>query len=975
MPLGDHAFAGCDKLEKVKAGVTKIGPYAFADCPELLTIDSPVTEVGDHAFENCGNLAGVIAADGCDVGEKAFAGSGVNSINGKMKNIGSGAFEGCVNLGPDINNLKCYGSMEPGAFKGCSMLSTVVIEGDTETQIGDHAFEDCTALTSITFPANAKAIGEGVVKGCTKLNKILVTGSGKYKGNPDDNNILFEVTGSKYKIIAICPGVTTLNLSSLTNITEVGGGAFAGGSFTSITLPGTVTSIGSGAFEGCTGLTGFELPEGVETIGGGLFAGCTSLTSVTVNSDNKKFEAYENSIIEKGTGTLVTGCNASGKIPATVTAIGNEAFKGCSGITGRFNLPSDLKSIGDYAFYGCTGITGMDIPDTVDTIGKYAFAECSGLKDKMTIPGGVDIINQNTFENCSSIPEVVLPDGLTEIDINAFNGCSSLTALIIPGSVKIIEDEAFQNCTSLTGDLDLRAVSDLKQVHNRAFKGCTGITSVVLPGFTDPDSMKMSIFEDCTGIESITFDTGLTFIPKGMFAGCTGIKELNLGQSIKTIGESAFEGASRFKEVLIYKEVSSIKKNAFSGTGVTKVNYTGTEDQWNTLLTNIEDGNDVLKNAGKEFNFVMKILPTKLTVSPASRTVHPGDTLNLKAVFTPDGVYEDYKAVRWSSSNPAFASVDEKTGVVTVKTLGEVIITAQTTNAAVTPALKAESKLTVKNPEYRVTFEPGYDGKEYSDSLFVEVGKTIDLDPAKFDREGFTLTGWRDEENKDYKADEKGIVINKDKTFTAQWKDKGSSEEEKTTTTVPRSFHGKNAEGQEVNITMDVEISKSVSYNGGKHVWSGSKATKSSVNDVVINISGSILDYIDVSKTKVTIKNNKDVSVGGSGKAPKVIIKLKQKDKKLKKTISTINKELKKNAYTFDINPLDLNTVKDTIEAKANKKKTKVTKVTCTVPFGSKTKKLKLTKKDYKADIDAAAGTAVLTGQKNCAGTVTVTLK
>ena len=57
---------------------------------------------------------------------------------------------------------------------------------------------------------------------------------------------------------------------------------------TSITIPNSVTSIGSSAFYGCSGLTSITIPNSVTSIGNSAFYGCSSLTSVTIPNSVKK---------------------------------------------------------------------------------------------------------------------------------------------------------------------------------------------------------------------------------------------------------------------------------------------------------------------------------------------------------------------------------------------------------------------------------------------------------------------------------------------------------------------------------------------------------------------------------------------------------------------------------------------------------------------------------------------------------------
>lgn len=57
-------------------------------------------------------------------------------------------------------------------------------------------------------------------------------------------------------------------------------------SLTDITIPNSVTSIGSSAFSGCTGLTNIEIGESVTAIGNSAFYGCTRLTKINWNAKN-----------------------------------------------------------------------------------------------------------------------------------------------------------------------------------------------------------------------------------------------------------------------------------------------------------------------------------------------------------------------------------------------------------------------------------------------------------------------------------------------------------------------------------------------------------------------------------------------------------------------------------------------------------------------------------------------------------------
>lgn len=67
-------------------------------------------------------------------------------------------------------------------------------------------------------------------------------------------------------------------------ITAIGPRIFELGTFTSVSLPDTLTSLGDGAFSGCAALTSIELSDSVRTVGAQAFSGCVSLKEATLSS-------------------------------------------------------------------------------------------------------------------------------------------------------------------------------------------------------------------------------------------------------------------------------------------------------------------------------------------------------------------------------------------------------------------------------------------------------------------------------------------------------------------------------------------------------------------------------------------------------------------------------------------------------------------------------------------------------------------
>ena len=201
---------------------------------------------------------------------------------------------------------------------------------------------------------------------------------------------------------------------------------------TSVVIPKGVTSIGDGAFRGCTSLTSVVIPESVMSIGNHAFCNCKSLKSI---------------IIPEGVTSIGESafhdCDSlkSIVIPNGVTSIGAGAFIGCSSLT-SVEIPKGVTSIGAGAFGRCTSLTSVEIPKGVTSIGAGAFGRCTSLKS-VVIPASVTSISDNIFYNCTSLESVIISEGVTSIGERAFYLCESLASVVIPKSVKQIDNEVF----------------------------------------------------------------------------------------------------------------------------------------------------------------------------------------------------------------------------------------------------------------------------------------------------------------------------------------------------------------------------------------------------------------------------------------------------------------------------------------------------------------------------------------------------
>ncbi|MDR0883024.1 MAG: InlB B-repeat-containing protein [Oscillospiraceae bacterium] len=175
-------------------------------------------------------------------------------------------------------------------------------------------------------------------------------------------------------------------------VTELNNAFYDCDSLVSVTIPGSVTTIGFYAFWGCNNLTSVVIPSSVKIIDYYSFYGCKNLKNVTI----------PNSVIEIGVG----------------------AFEQ-------------------------SGLTSVTLPNSVETIGFGAFNACTSLTS-ITLPNKLTAIERNMFMACSSLQSVIIPNTVTFIDEYAFVSCENLTSISIPSSVTTFGNEVFYFCDKLT---------------------------------------------------------------------------------------------------------------------------------------------------------------------------------------------------------------------------------------------------------------------------------------------------------------------------------------------------------------------------------------------------------------------------------------------------------------------------------------------------------------------------------------------
>lgn len=138
-----------------------------------------------------------------------------------------------------------------------------------------------------------------------------------------------------------------------------------------VSLPYSLREIGDHAFSSCSELTWISIPGSVTDIERGAFEGC-SLTSIT--------------------------------IPEGIDCINMEVFSGCDRLR-TVNFPKSLTCISFDAFSFCSSLRNIDLPPQVDIIEMGAFSNCINL-EKISLPKALTEIQQHAFDRCESLREI-----------------------------------------------------------------------------------------------------------------------------------------------------------------------------------------------------------------------------------------------------------------------------------------------------------------------------------------------------------------------------------------------------------------------------------------------------------------------------------------------------------------------------------------------------------------------------------------
>ena len=568
--LGTYPFSGC-------SGVTSLilnkdieednfsSPFMSLSSLVNVMISTRVTHLNTFAFYGCSKITSL-------------------TIPNSVRSVGSAAFTGCTSL----TSIKLPNGMTflgNSIFSGCSKLQSISIPS-TVSAIGNYAFNQCSSLSSIQLPKAVVAIGGAAFVGCTALNEFVsgsstpaVLGFISFDQTLTSQCKLYVPTGSKsvYQ--------NALQWKDFSNIIEKD-------------IKDSISSPDS-TYIHQDPITG--LSKVVNITAGGLYQALTSTELANINKltitgsiDAADFLIMRDSMpvlnivdlskvtIEAYTGTLGTGGNTVITYPANT--VPDNAFFTNNLPNGKFNLisvvlPSNVTAIGNNAFKSCSGLRSIPLPSSVTSIGDYAYYGCMGIKGILVIPPSVSSIGESALSNCSGLIDITLSNAVTTIERGTFNNCSSLITVTIPSSVKTIKEGAFYNCGCL---ISINIPSSVTSIEDNVFVYCGFVTITLPPSIT---SISDYTFTECHALQSINIPAGMKSIGNSAFLKCYSLASIYIyATSAPTVTDSYSFSYVNMNTCTLYVPAGCIKTYQKAAVwkdfvNILEMKLTGIEDQ------------------------------------------------------------------------------------------------------------------------------------------------------------------------------------------------------------------------------------------------------------------------------------------------------------------------------------------------------------------------------------------------------------
>lgn len=484
--------------------------------------------------------------------------------------------------------------------------------------IGESAFEDNTNVELVVIPNSVVRISPYAFWGCDNLDTVVL-GRG--------------LTGVGDYAFAGCKGLEEMSLPA--NIRSIGVQAFADCvNMTDISIPAETLYIHDTAFDGCAKLTIHCDPgTAADTYAQAFYERQKEMPEY---EDVPNYRPGDSEIADPGTptpgpDTTPTPAPVTGDVLGSTSVVGNQAVVFVA--TEDMNVLSPMPPAGvsgvsaDSVITDIAGVLGnMISAGPVQGIPKYTVVDGKIVADQafyrsdsleaVSLRDGITEIGQFAFAR-STLREIQIPEGVTDICYGAFYHCDDLESVTMPGTIRNVEPKAFAH-TALVENFkgsgtDFLVVGDVLLAYNG------NDSQVFVPGGIRV--IAAEVFAGHGEIQSVRLPDSVAVVGEAAFEGCTGLTQVNLGAGVEQIKDRAFADCGSLETVKVPASVQTVGLQPF---GEAQVIYSGRQPEESyeisaTRLSN-EDFRDVEQESAQPGVTVIGIEPSTARLEGASRS-------------------------------------------------------------------------------------------------------------------------------------------------------------------------------------------------------------------------------------------------------------------------------------------------------------------------------------------------------------------
>lgn len=301
---------------------------------------------------------------------------------------------------------------------------------------------------------------------------------------------------------------------------------------------------------------------------------------------------------------------AAARVSGLASALGNMAFEGIPEQFPKYALV-DGKVVADGAFYRNETLGEYVLPQGIEEIGQFSFAR-SSLTD-IRIPEGVTDICYGAFYHCDGLADVKLPESVMRVEPEAFAHTAWLEQFRNSGEEFLISGGVLVAYSGVGEDLAIPG--GVRVIAAGAFAGHEELRTVRIP-----DSVLVigeAAFENCTGLQRVHLGDGVEKIGDRAFSGCGSLEAVRIPASVKELGLKALGSAEA-----IYRGGAPMPAYETSATRLANESYRGTDGESSRAIvtvTGIQGAMASLEGARKSYTLTVESRAADETLEQAWR--------------------------------------------------------------------------------------------------------------------------------------------------------------------------------------------------------------------------------------------------------------------------------------------------------------------------------------------------------------------